>query len=146
MDEIRDARRAAGLTQAQLAGLVGISRANVAGYESGSRPLSVAMRNRLLRATRRPSRVLAEHAEEVKERLARDHMTNVRVFGSVARGEDTPASDVDLLVDVVPGVTAFDLAGARLDLMEMLGLGVDLVTSRSVPPHRSDILDEAVPL
>ncbi len=74
-------------------------------------------------------------------------MKNVRVFGSVARGDDRPDSDVDFLVDVEPGRSLLDLAGWVIDLEETLHTKVDVVTARSVSPYmRNDILREAVPL
>ncbi|MDR1392973.1 MAG: nucleotidyltransferase domain-containing protein [Bifidobacteriaceae bacterium] len=65
-------------------------------------------------------------------------MSGPRVFGSVARGEDNVGSDVDLLVDVEPGTTGFDLGGACLELTELLGVGVDLPTCRA--PSRTTTL------
>jgi predicted nucleotidyltransferase len=81
-------------------------------------------------------------------RLAEVHgCRNVRVFGSVATGENRPDSDVDFLVDVEPGRTLFDLAGLLGDLRELLGRNVDLVESRSIHPFiRARVLAEAVAL
>lgn len=72
---------------------------------------------------------------------------NVRVFGSVARGEADEASDVDFLVDMEPGRTLFDLAGVLLDLGKLLGCKVDVVTERGLKPRiRDRVLREAVAL
>jgi len=72
---------------------------------------------------------------------------NVRVFGSVARGEATPESDVDLLVEWEPGRSLLDHAGLVLDLQDLLGAPVEVGTERSLPWYvRERILAEAVPL
>lgn len=72
---------------------------------------------------------------------------NVRVFGSVARGEATPESDVDLLVEWGPGRSLLDHAGLVLDLQELLGAPVEVGTERSLHWYiRERILAEAVPL
>jgi uncharacterized protein len=73
--------------------------------------------------------------------------TNVRVFGSVARGDDHSGSDVDLLVDMEPGHSLFDLGGLLIDLQRLLGLDVDVVTEKGLRPRiRAEVLREAVPL
>jgi uncharacterized protein len=73
--------------------------------------------------------------------------TNVRVFGSVARGDAHPGSDVDLLVDMEPGRSLFDLGGLLIDLQRLLGLDVDVVTEKGLRPRiRAEVLREAVPL
>lgn len=72
--------------------------------------------------------------------------TNVRVFGSAVRGEDTPDSDIDLLVDLEPEATLFDLAELRSDLADLLSVEADVIDSRSTGPAMARILGEAVPL
>ena len=81
-------------------------------------------------------------------RLARANLAgNVRVFGSVARGEDGPTSDIDLLVDPDDEATLFDLAQLEIDLEALLDRRVDVVSSRSLDPIRDrGILDDALPL
>lgn len=72
---------------------------------------------------------------------------NVRVFGSVATGENRPDSDVDFLVEMESGRTIFDLAGFLGELRELLGAEVDVVESRSIHPYiRDRVLGEAVRL
>jgi predicted nucleotidyltransferase len=72
---------------------------------------------------------------------------NVRVFGSVARGEAGPDSDVDLLVDFVPGRSLMDHAGLLVALEDLLGRKVDVVSERTLRPHlRERILREALPI
>jgi uncharacterized protein len=71
----------------------------------------------------------------------------VRVFGSVARGENTEHSDVDLLIKPRRGCLLFDLGGLLEDLQELLGCRVDLVTEDGLKPClRERVLKEAVPL
>lgn len=80
--------------------------------------------------------------------LARRYRTEaVRVFGSVARGENRLNSDVDLLVRTGPGCSLFDLGGLLEDLQELLGCRVDLVVEDGLKPHfREQVLREAIPL
>ena len=81
-------------------------------------------------------------------RLAESHgCRNVRVFGSVATGENRPDSDVDFLVDLDQGRGLLDLGGLLSDLHDILGVDVDLVESQSIHPYiRDRVLAEAVPL
>lgn len=80
--------------------------------------------------------------------LARLHgATNVRVFGSVARGENTAASDIDFLVDLEPGRNIFDLGELLLDLRDLLSSPVDIVASSCLHPLiRDQVLEDAKPL
>jgi predicted nucleotidyltransferase len=72
---------------------------------------------------------------------------NVRVFGSVARGEALAESDVDFLVDLEPGRSLFDLGGLLMDLQEMLGVRVDVVTEEGLRERvRQTVLKDAKPL
>jgi predicted nucleotidyltransferase len=85
--------------------------------------------------------------EEIYRLVELYRTTNPRVFGSVARGEARPDSDVDILVDALPGATLFHLGGLQCDLEEVLGVQVDLLASDSVPGSaRNHIISEAVPL
>jgi len=81
-------------------------------------------------------------------RLAQaNHAGNVRVFGSVARGDDLPGSDIDLLVDPDDDATLFDLAQLEIDLEALFERPVDVVSSRSLDPIRDrGILDDTLPL
>ena len=81
-------------------------------------------------------------------RLASQHgARNVRIFGSVARGEADEGSDVDLLVDLEPGRSLLDLGGLLMDLRDLLRRNVDVVTERGLKARiRSRVLHEAVPL
>ena len=69
------------------------------------------------------------------------------VFGSAAHGNDTDGSDLDLLVDPLPGTTLFDLGGLQIELEELLGVPVDLLTPGDLPPKfRDQVLTEARPV
>jgi uncharacterized protein len=72
---------------------------------------------------------------------------NVRVFGSVARGEDRPDSDVDILVDAPAGVSLLDLIGCQQAMEDILRVRVDLIPADGLKPGiREDALKDAVPL
>lgn len=77
--------------------------------------------------------------------IARKHRTeNLRVFGSVVRGEDNDASDIDLLVDPLPGATLLNLIGLENELADLVGAKVDLLTPRGLSKYiRDDVLREA---
>jgi predicted nucleotidyltransferase len=90
---------------------------------------------------------LAPHRERILAIAARHGATNVRVFGSVARGEAGPASDLDLLVDMEPNRTLLDRIGLVQELQQSLGRKVDVVTDKSLYwLLRRRILNEALPL
>jgi len=71
---------------------------------------------------------------------------NVRIFGSVARGDNRDGSDIDFLVEFEKGRTLFDLVGLRLDLQELLGATVEVVTPNSLRYIRDRVVAEAQPL
>ena len=99
------------------------------------------------RAPRRPSAALLAGREAVLRTLARFGLQRPRVFGSVARGEDSEASDLDLLVDAGPRASLLDLSRARNALEDLLEVPVDVVTADDLPPRiRDKALAEAVPL
>jgi uncharacterized protein len=81
-------------------------------------------------------------------RIARHHgASRLRVFGSVARGQPLPSSDLDLLADFEPQRDLLDVAGFKLDLEALLGCKVDVVEEASLSPYiRQDVLREAQPL
>lgn len=90
---------------------------------------------------------LPEIREDVRRIAAAHGAGNVRVFGSVGRGEDGASSDLDLLVDMAEGRSLFDLIALSNDLEESLGVDVDVVTEASLSPYLRDrILAEAVAL
>lgn len=146
VEEVRRLRLAAGLTQAELAARSGVAQPNIAAYESGQRTPSAAMLSRLrLAAPPRPSAVLAEKHAQILATAKEHKAENVRVFGSVARGEDTSGSDLDLLVTLAPDATVFDLAELIVELEDLTGLRVDVISERGLRPG-STIRDEAVAL
>ena len=82
---------------------------------------------------------------EILSLAARHGAFNVRLFGSVARGNDDAASDIDILVDLEPGRSLFDLGGLLTDLQTLLGRDVDVVTEKRLRPAlRERVLQEAV--
>jgi hypothetical protein len=91
---------------------------------------------------------LLETRREAILRLAREHgATRVRAFGSMARGDTGPASDVDLLVELEPGRTLLDLGALLMDLQDLLQRKVEVLTEPALHPKiRERVLREAVPL
>jgi uncharacterized protein len=74
-------------------------------------------------------------------------VVNPRVFGSALRGDDSEGSDLDLLVDPLPGTTLFDLGGLQDELQELLGVSVDVLTLKDLPvKFRDTVFHEAMPL
>ena len=95
----------------------------------------------------KPSTALAEKFEDVRTAANRFHTENPRVFGSVLHGTDRDGSDLDLLVDALPGTTLFDLGGLQLELEKLLGVPVDVVTPGDLPLKVRDlVLAEARPI
>lgn len=95
----------------------------------------------------RPSDALHRHREAIRGAIARSRTRNPRVFGSVLRGEDADGSDLDLLVDALPGTTLLDMAALQIELQEILGLPVDVLTPGDLPRRiRDRVLEEAQPL
>ena len=93
------------------------------------------------------SELVKAKREEILKIAAKHGARNVRVFGSVARGEAGPESDIDLLVDMEPDRSLLDLGGLWSDLNELLGRNVDIVTENSIYwLLRRRILKEARPL
>lgn len=93
------------------------------------------------------ARVLERHEGEVKRIAAQNGATNVRLVGSVARGEEHEGSDVDLLVDFGPDRSLFDHAQLVDELKALLGVSVDVVSSRGLKPKvRERLLRDARPL
>lgn len=87
---------------------------------------------------------IQQKREEILDVAAKYGAYNVRLFGSVARGEADQASDVDILVDLEPGRSLLDLGGLLMDLQELLQCQVDIVTERGLRPRiRDRVLAEA---
>jgi len=163
---LRQARRRAGLSQAELGRRAGVTQSVVSAYESGARQPALPTLERLVRAAgfeldmtihgpkSAPPRTgetagerLRRHRRQVCDIAARYGLSNVRVFGSVARDEDTVGSDVDLLVDVAPEVGLIGLARCERDLEVLLGMPVDLVPAAGLKAGvTASALAEARPL
>lgn len=95
----------------------------------------------------RPSVVLDMKRNAVREAVSRFRTANPRVFGSVLHGTDRDGSDIDLLVDALPGATLFDLGGLQDELESLLGIHVDVLTPADLPPKfRAKVLAEAQPV
>ncbi|MBI3147485.1 MAG: nucleotidyltransferase family protein [Betaproteobacteria bacterium] len=95
----------------------------------------------------RPSLALATHRESIRQIVATHRAQNARVFGSVIRGDDGEESDLDLLVDPTAETTLFDIAAMRHELLQLLGVPVDVLTPRALPEKfRAAVLAEAVPV
>src|SRR6476646_10021111 len=164
---IREARRRARLSQTDLARRAGVAQSVISAYESDRREpglrtlvklieatghhlvfkLTAAPRNRLGLPDTRLGRRLRRHRRALIDIAARRGARNVRVFGSVARGDDTDTSDIDLLVDLDVGVSVVSLAGLTRELAELLGVDVDVVPSAALKHAiRDEVLSEAIAL
>ncbi|MBO9522699.1 MAG: nucleotidyltransferase family protein [Nocardioidaceae bacterium] len=95
----------------------------------------------------RPSLLVEQHRAAIRALVAKHRAVAPRVFGSVARGDDVPGSDLDLLVDFTDEATLLDEIGLRLALGDLLGVEVDVVAADALRGEvRSRILGEAVPV
>lgn len=95
----------------------------------------------------RPSEALHAHRSEIRRIVTAHRAANVRVFGSVSRGEDTEGSDIDLLIDPTSETTLFDIGAIRHELLKLLGVRVDVLTPQALPERfRARVLAEAVPV
>lgn len=161
------ARQQAGLTQAELGRRAGVAQSVVSAYENGRRRPSVDVLERLVAATGARLSLTVTPApagpghplsgslgqridavrSEIKAIAGRFGASNVRVFGSVARGEEHERSDVDLLVDLAPGSGLLTLISLERELHALLGAKVDVVPADDVRTRiRPDVLADAVPL
>jgi predicted nucleotidyltransferase len=95
----------------------------------------------------RPHEALSQYREVIRAAVARYPLANPRVFGSVVAGCDTDDSDLDLLVDTLPGATLFDLGGLQVELEAALGVPVDVLTPGDLPQRfRDSVVREAMAL
>jgi len=168
---LRQARLDAGLSQVELAAHAGTSQSALARYETGAALPTLPTLERLLAAcgrrleiqtppTRRSSPgssmrgQLGPQADKLRRQrrrlldaAERHGVGRLRAFGSLARGEATADSDVDLLVDLKPGRTLLDLAAFRREAGEILDLPVDVATADMLKDRiRDEVLSEALPL
>lgn len=95
----------------------------------------------------RPSEALSLHRTRIREIALSHRVSDVRVFGSVLRGEDDGSSDLDLLVEPTAQTTLLDIGAIRCELKSLLGIEVDVLTPNGLPPRfREQVLREAVPV
>lgn len=95
----------------------------------------------------KPSLALSANRDAVRTVVLAHRATNPRVFGSAARGEDSLDSDLDLLVDPTADTTLLDIGAIRQELLDLLGVPVDVVTPMALPAEfRARVLAEAVPV
>ena len=95
----------------------------------------------------KPSVALDLKRAAVREATSRFLAANPRIVGSVLHGTDSDDSDLDLLVDALPGTTLFDLGSLQVELEDLLGVHVDLLTPADLPPKlREQVLAEARPI
>jgi len=95
----------------------------------------------------RPSVALQVYREQIKAIVLAHRASNVRVFGSVIRGDDTDDSDLDLLVEPTPETSLMDIGAIRHELKSLLGVNVDVLTPNGLPDSfREKVLEESVPV
>lgn len=133
---------AAGVTQAELARRLGISQPAVASMERESRTPNPETLQRVENALAgRPSDVLAHHQRQVLDLVVAHRGRRAFVFGSVARGEDSLASDIDLIVDFAPETSLLDHAALYGELSDLLApYSVDLVSMAAVRSKHSGLV------
>ena len=150
---LRDARRRAGLTQQQLAARAGVTQSVISAYESGHRQPALTTLAALVEASgfdlevqlrRRPSPLyrltgpighrVRRHRRDLTHAAAACGIKHLQVFGSVARGEDRPDSDVDLLADIPAGLGLIALGRVIAEFERILAARVDLVPAGALKP------------
>lgn len=162
---LREARTHAGLSQSDLARRAGVPQSVVSEYEAGKRQPSVPTLARLISATGHEltlgldrtdpevrglpdtplGRRLRQHRRALLDAVASAGASNLRVFGSVARGQDGPDSDVDLLVDLPENTSLFAVLALEGTLERILKVKVDLAPVTSLKPRvRAEALADAV--
>jgi len=163
---LREARRRAGLSQVDLAARAGVTQSVISAYESGHRQPAVPTLAALIEATGHElvlslgpepqglarlsgpvGRRVRRKRHELVAAAAAHGITGLRVFGSVARGDDRPDSDVDLLADLPPGLGLFGLGRVEAELEGIVSARVDLAPAESLKPQiRKRVEQELVPL
>jgi uncharacterized protein len=156
---LREARQRAGMSQVELAARAGVTQSVISAYESGHRQPSVPTLKALIEATgfemqtairRQPGRLkrlsgpvgmrVRRRRRDLVATAAAHGVSGLRVFGSVARGEDRPDSDVDLVADLPAGMSLFGLTRLQAELEAIVGTRVDLVPAADLKP---DVRDRA---
>ena len=142
---IREARLDAGMTQSELAQKAGLRQPSLAKIEGGARNVSPEMLERVLEAADyRPNLALERTFHLIREAAAKLGLRNVRVFGSVARGEDGYNSDIDLLVTPDADVNLFDIAFFGEEVRRITGFPADVVVENGSTLPGLDVLREAI--
>ena len=164
---LRDARLRAQLSQTELARRAGVAQSVISAYEAGRREPSLATLTRMVTATGHTVKLELEENEvairgipdtPIGRRLRRNRSAllavaarhgakNLRVFGSVARGEETSESDVDIVADLPSGIGLFELGAFERELSDILKANVDLAPFDGLRPRvRAEVDAEAIPL
>ena len=95
----------------------------------------------------KPSEALNKNRVQIRQIVASHHGSTARVFGSVAKGEDTNQSDLDILIEPTNETTLFDIGAIRRKLKDLLGVTVDVLTPNSLPDHfREEVIASSVPV
>ena len=95
----------------------------------------------------RPSIALQENRSAIRSVVERHRARNARVFGSVLHGDDQEGSDLDILIDPTPDTTMFDIGAIRHELLQLLGVPVDVLTPNALPDSfRAQVIAEARPV
>jgi predicted nucleotidyltransferase len=95
----------------------------------------------------KPSQALQTHRDAIRRIVEAHRARNARIFGSVLHGADNDDSDLDVLVEPLPGATLFDLGAIQVELEETLGVPVEVLTPGDLPEKfRSQVLAEAIPV
>jgi predicted nucleotidyltransferase len=95
----------------------------------------------------RPSIALQENRAAIRSVVERYRARNARVFGSVLHGDDQEGSDLDILIDPTPDTTMFDIGAIRHELLQLLGVPVDVLTPNALPDSfRAQVIAEAQPV
>ncbi len=152
---LREARSRRDMTQRDLAVAAGVPQSMIAKIEAGSRQPSIPTLTRLITAAGfvvkptlmnaiRPSQLVAMHRDQLLDLAHNYGISRVRIFGSVARGEDQPNSDVDLLIDLSPNAEPLEHLGFAEAVEQLLGCKVDVVTTSDLHELvRAAVLSEA---
>ncbi len=159
-------RKESGMSQAELARSSGLAQSVISDYERGNREpgadtflhlldiLGMGIDLKPKRRTKVPqipdsrlARLILRNRKQIIELAKRSGARNVRIFGSIAKGESKKRSDIDLLVDLDPDVGMIELIGLEHALKDLLGVKVDLGSARSLKPDlRDEVLSHAINL
>lgn len=144
--DLRTQRLAAGLSQSQLARAAAVPQPNLSAYENGRRVPSPEVLARLQQALYVPLIQRVDlHRKEIRQLVAAHNAARPRIFGSVAKGQETATSDIDFLVEFTDDATLLDEVGLRSELADLLQAQVDVVGLDSLRgPIRDRVLGEAV--